>query len=283
MTQPFVTRVLASQDIPALLKLEAPWGKEQEAPGAVNCTLTPTLASPSPDLWWNGGNALRSRLFDAISLLLPSGETFVITAMSDWLETSLDKPPTSPELQQEVRRFVREEQNHSRAHRHYNDRLAVHAPSRALERRIENVMQEMADWRLPTRLAMASAFEHLTAMLSREALRTGNAWLSAGQTHQTRLWRWHCQEELDHYHVARTVMVGAGVGHTRRILALLAAILFLSTDIVAMLAGLLRADHRAGRVTAGQLVAQGAMFSVRALPSMVRMAWGCCTYAVSAK
>lgn len=241
-------------------------------------------AAPLANLWWNGGDALRSRFFDAISLLLPSGEKFVITAMSDWLKTSLEGGATSAELQQEVRRFVREEQSHTRAHQLYNDKLAMNTPSsRELERRIEAVIQEMADWSLPTRLAMASAFEHLTAMLSEEALRTGNIWLSVGQTSQARLWRWHCQEELDHYHVARNVMVAAGVGRTRRVQALLAAILFLSIDIVAMLSALLRADRCAGRVSALQLCAQSAIFGVRALPSMVRMAWGCCKYAVSAR
>jgi uncharacterized protein len=240
--------------------------------------------SPCADLWWNGGDALRSRLFDAISLLLPSGEQFVITAVSDWLKTSLEGTSTSAELRQEVHRFVREEQSHRRAHQLYNDKLAANAPSsRELERRIEGVIQEMLDWRLPRRLAMASAFEHLTALLSREVLRTGNVWLSAGQASQTRLWRWHCQEELDHYHVARNVMVGAGVGRTLRIQTLLVAILFLSTDIVAMLSALLRTDRRAGRVSAWQLCAQCAMFSVRALPSMVHMAWGCCKYAVSTR
>ncbi|MFM8899376.1 MAG: metal-dependent hydrolase [Burkholderiales bacterium] len=238
-------------------------------------------AIPNHDLWWNGGSALRSRLFDAISLLLPSGEKFVITAVSDWLTTS---PPTTPsELQQEVVRFVREEQNHSRAHQLYNNNLSLHAPSRALEHRIEQLVQEMAGWSLPTRLAMASAFEHLTALLSREVLRAGNAWLCTNQTRQTRLWQWHCQEELAHHHVARNVMVAAGVGPLRRGFTLMTAILFLSTDIMAMLWGLLRADHRAGRVRGRQLLVQCAEFSVRVLPSMVRMAWGCCKYVVSIK
>jgi uncharacterized protein len=237
--------------------------------------------SECPELWWNGGDALRSRLFDAISLLLPSGEAFVTTALSDWLQANQDD--ASGLLEQEVQRFVREEQSHARAHQLYNEKLSAHAPSRELEQRIKLLMQSMHHWRLPTRLAMASAFEHLTALLSKESLRTGNAWLSPGHSRQTRLWRWHCREELDHYHVARQVMAQAGVGHTQRNLALLAALLFLATDLLALLWALLRADHRAGRVSLRQLGVQCALFSARALPSMVRMAWGCVRYGLSGK
>lgn len=243
--------------------------------------LSQPLESPSHGLWWNGGDALRSRLFDAISLLLPSGEAFVMAAVSEGLPVATKTESAPRGLQDEVQRFVREEQSHSRAHRLYNDRLAVHAPSRELERRIESVMQEIAGWRLPARLALASAFEHLTAVLSKEVLRTGSVWLSSGQAPQTRLWRWHCQEELDHHHVARNVMVTAGVGRSQRVLALLTAMLFLTTDIMSMLWGLLRADLAAGRVSAWQLAAQCAKFSARALPSMVRMTWHCGRYAVS--
>lgn len=234
-------------------------------------------------LWWNGGDALRSRFFDAISILLPSGESFVTTALSDWLNTHDGGSSTSAALGSEVQRFVREEQSHSRAHKLYNEKLAPHAPARELERRIELVMQDIEGWSLPTRLAMASAFEHLTAMLSKESLRKGNVWLSAGHTRQTRLWRWHCQEELDHYHVARQVMQSAGVGAARRNAALIAAVLFLATDVMGILRALLRADREAGRVNRWQLVTQFAKFSVLALPSVARMAWGCCRYAVSAK
>ncbi|MFM2449648.1 MAG: hypothetical protein RIS44_2098 [Pseudomonadota bacterium] len=241
------------------------------------------LGTNGNDLWWNGGNALRSRILDAISLILPSGETFVIASVSEGLLATNKCRSTPDELQQEVQRFVREEHSHTRAHRLYNDRLAAHTPSRQLEQHIERMVLEMADWRLPTRLAMASALEQLTAVLAKETLRTGSVWLSPGETPQTRLWRWHCQEELDHRHVARDVMLAAGVGHTQRIVTLLMAIVFLIKDITAMLWGLLRADLAAGRVSAWQLLAQCAKFGVCALPSMVRMAWNCGRYAVSAK
>ena len=246
----------------------------------MNSTVAPHEFEPA-DLWWNGGDAFRSRLFDAISLLLPSGESFVITALSDWLSADRQSGSTSLHLRREVQRFVHEEQSHSRAHQLYNERLQAHAPARELERRVERVVQDIKGWSLPNRLAMASAFEHLTAMLSQEILRKGSAWLSAGHARQTRLWRWHCQEELDHYHVAKQAMLRAGVGPARRNAALIAAVLFLLTDVLGILRALLRADREAGRVGAWQLACECATFSVSVLPSVLRMAWGCCRYAVS--
>jgi uncharacterized protein len=249
----------------------------------VSGTLTQPLAADDSSLWWNGGDALRSRLFDAISVLLPSGEAFVIAAVSDGLQDLHQHQAIPKDLAQEVERFIREERSHTRAHRLYNDRLAAHAPSRALEHHLETVMRPLADWPLHTRLALASALEHLTAVLSKEALRAGSVWLSPGETPQTRLWHWHCQEELAHHQVARDVMTAAGVSRTRRVMTLAMAMLFLTTDIIAMLWHLLRADLAAGRISGWQLAAQCARFGLVALPSMVRMAWGCCWYAASAK
>ena len=90
---------------------------------------------------WNG-NAFRTRLFDALSLLLPCGEAFVIQAVADWLVAS---PQAEAGLRSQAERFVREEMSHQRAHRLYNDGLARSGvPSQALEQRIESAVRELA-------------------------------------------------------------------------------------------------------------------------------------------
>ena len=235
-----------------------------------------------PGLWWNNADAFRSRLFDAISLLLPSGEKFVITAVSDWLLTTPPLPRSPSELQREARRFIREEIAHSRAHRLYNMRLRAHAPAERLEQRVVSALEEMAGWSLPTRIALASAFEHLTALLSAEVLRTPSVWLDEGDTPQAKLWRWHCQEEIDHRHVARDVMQAAGVGHTRRVSAFLAAALYLCADISVLLFVMFRCDVRERRVSGWRLAAQAAAFAVLVLPGVMRMAWGSLRYLIAA-
>lgn len=238
--------------------------------------MTPASASADTGLaglWWNDGDAFRSRLFDSVSLLLPSGEQFVMDAVSDWLREA-QKPVVSPELLDEVNRFVREEAAHQRAHRLYNDRLAEHAPAQRLEQRIASAVGEIASRSLPTRLAFAAAFEQLTALLSEEILRPRSPWLGKGTAPQLRLWRWHCAEEIGHRHVALDVLAAAQVGHGRRVSAILAAALYLAMDLTACFAVFCLHDVRAGRIGVWRLVLQGGGFAVRAMPGVLRMAWG---------
>lgn len=244
---------------------------------------SPTLAVDEiPGLWWNNADAFRSRLFDAISLLLPSGEKFVITAVSDWLPTTPPLPRPPSELQREAQRFIREEIAHSRAHRLYNERLRAHAPAERLEQRVASALDTMAAWSLPTRIALASAFEQLTALLSAEVLRTPSVWLDEGETPQAKLWRWHCQEEIDHRHVVQDVMQVVGVSHARRVSAFLAAALYLCSDIAVILFVMFRCDVQARRISGWRLAAQAAAFAVRVLPSLMRMAWGSLRYLIAA-
>ena len=224
-------------------------------------------------LWWNDGDAFRSRLFDSVSLLLPSGEQFVMDAVSDWLRQA-QEPAVSPALRDEVNRFVREEAAHQRAHRLYNDRLAERAPAQRLEERIASAVGEIASRSLATRLAFAAAFEQLTALLSDEILRARSPWLGDGAAPQLRLWRWHCAEEIGHRHVALDVLTAAQVGRGRRVLAMLAASLYLAMDLTACLATFCRHDVRAGRIGVWRLAVQGCRFAIRATPGVLRMGWG---------
>lgn len=232
------------------------------------------------DLWWNGGDAFRSRLFDAISLLLPSGEKFVIGVASDWLNAQPPSHVPDAELRLDVQRFIREEVAHSRAHRLYNERLALHAPALELERRIASAMDEMADWGLPTRIAFAAAFEYLTAVLSVEVIRPRSVWIGDGTAPQIRLWRWHAQEEISHRHVMAHIMATQRVGYGRRAISFLAAALYIGWDLTVSLFVIFRFDIQNRRLSIWQLITQAATFAVRALPSFLRMVLGCVRYLI---
>jgi uncharacterized protein len=249
-------------------------------------------------LWWNDGNAFRSRLFDAVSLILPSGETFVGKTVSDWLQTA----SAESGLRAEAARFLKEEASHQRAHRLYNERLAQQSEVvKQLEQRIAAAVAEMAPWSLRTRIAYTAAFELLTNLLSKEVLRPNNVWIgqgtssriersgstsltapitAPGSTPQSRMWLWHCQEEIDHHDIPLNISQAAGVGHGWRVLALVCAALYLASDVVVCLGYLCASDVRAGRISAGRLLGQAAYFAVQALPSLVSMAWGCVRYVV---
>lgn len=226
------------------------------------------------DLWWNGGDAFRSRLFDAISLLLPSGEKFVIAVASDWLSAQPSSHVPDAELRLDVQRFIREEVAHSRAHRLYNERLALHAPALELEQRIASAMDEMAAWHLPTRIAFAAAFEYLTAVLSVEVIRPRSVWIGEGTAPQIRLWRWHAQEEIGHRQVMVHIMAIHRVGYGRRTVALLAAALYIVWDLTVSLFVIFKFDIQSRRLSIWQLISRAATFAVRALPSLLRMVLG---------
>jgi uncharacterized protein len=239
----------------------------------MNSTATATTTDHQiPFTWWNNDNAFRSRLLDAFSLMIPSGERFLVATVNDWLQTpACDR--ASAELQQEAQRFVREELSHQRAHRLYNDRMAATAPvARQLEQRIDAAAEELTPWRLQTRIAYASAFENLTTILCTQMVRERNPWLAGRPSAQKRLWLWHAHEEMAHHQVVTAVMRAAGVSHGLRITALLASAMFLISDLLYCLLRLCLADVRAKRVSAWRLAAQAAGFAVQAAPSLLRMA-----------
>jgi len=217
---------------------------------------------------WNG-DAFRTRLFDALSLLLPCGEVFVIQAVSDWLAAT---PQAEARLRSQAERFVREERSHQRAHRLYNDGLARSGlPALALEQRVESAVRELAHLDLHTRLALSAAFEHLTALLSAEVL-CGSVWLTASPCRESRLWRWHCEEEVAHRHVTIDLLRAGKVGYLCRTGSLVLATCYLGSDVVRLVSALCAHDVRRGAVGRGRLLLQACRLAWRACPGVLRMA-----------
>jgi predicted metal-dependent hydrolase len=225
---------------------------------------------------WNG-DVLRTRLFDGLSLLLPAGEEFVIRAMQEWLDTH---PDAGPWLRAEAGRFVQEERAHQRAHRRYNAELAAATPVAAeQEACVAQAVRQLDALGLPMRLALAEAFEHLTALLSAEVLR-GHVWISAESSRQARMWRWHCAEELGHRHVTAEVLRSTRLWPGQRSLALVLATFYIGGDAASLTWALCRQDVRRGRARVSALAAQAGRLLLRAGPSLLRMALGWCGHFV---
>ena len=226
--------------------------------------------------YWNK-TPFRSYLFNALSLLLPCGEQFVIRAMQD----AAARLPEDAALRGAVAAFVREEQAHQRAHRHYNLQLARQGyDAQALEERIARAVQALdarLDWR--ERLALAAALEYLTALVSRQALRGG--WLVNDTSRESRLWHWHCEEELAHHGVALRLLHETGeVGPARRLGLYWLASVILLADVARHIADFARTDRARGWLGRGEVVRSTAAFVLRQGLDLVRLAGGWLAYAL---
>jgi predicted metal-dependent hydrolase len=199
--------------------------------------------------FWND-TPIKTYLFDAFSVLLPAGEQFVISVV----ESAALQLQQRSTLAEDSRRFVAEERAHQRAHRLYNQQLEkqgfeVSKYEIAIEKDLASVQSKLS---LKAQLALAAAFEHVTAVISRVALRQGGL-LSTAESTQTRLWRWHCREEVAHQHVTTDLLRALGIPYRQRIFWFMAASALLAFDVLRHVHGFARLDIQRRRVSAGQV------------------------------
>lgn len=221
--------------------------------------------------FWNG-TLVRSRFFDALSLILPAGEAFLIDTLETWrIGSAL---PLDAKLDQEVRRFVREERAHRQAHQRYNDALITGLPGAlAIAQRANRVADELDKLGFPMKLALVAAFEHLTALLSEE-IGSRDSLLIDGESRATKLWRWHAREELGHRDVAIDVAASARLSRWMLAFALLLATAYLVTDQIRYTFALCRCDIRSGAISRRAACVDAARFAFGSLPALLRMAKG---------
>lgn len=231
-------------------------------------TIRPCVSAAVPATRaWNG-TLVRSRFFDALSLLLPTGEAFLIETLESW--RAAFEPLPGDELGREVDRFIREEQAHRRAHSLYNAALIDAIPSmQPIAERANAITAELARFGEPMKLALVVAFEHLTAVLAQE-VESHRFLLAQDESRAARLWRWHAKEELGHRHVAVDVARRVGLKRGTLTLALLLATGYLATDLLRYTFGLCRCDVRAGASRKTMLV-DSVGFALGAVPSLMRM------------
>ena len=152
--------------------------------------LTPPIARH-----WNGGDAFRSALFNALSMSFPAGEQFFIDAMRRGMKVL--RPEQQARWADEVQAFIGQEATHRRIHALFNEHLAQqglvnHWEGRILARSAGLDGMGPRNW-----LAVTAATEHFTAILAGYLL-TNPAPLLGAEERLTTLWRWHASEESEH-------------------------------------------------------------------------------------
>ena len=147
---------------------------------------------------WHSGDAFKSHLFDAMSVLFPDGERFFIDSVRHFREQIND-----PLLSEQIRGFIGQEGHHSREHLEYSNRLRdlgydiTHIEKRA-QARIRYTQKKFSPQR---QLAATVALEHITAIMADGLLKDPQHMAGAHPT-MARLWRWHALEETEHKAVA---------------------------------------------------------------------------------
>jgi hypothetical protein len=181
--------------------------------------MAPLEGSDPLPRYWCAGDPFETRFLEAMSLLAPEVERFVISAVRANVARAGD-----PAIVRGCRAFIREEADHSRVHNAFNRRLAGQQTDlpRVLAR-VRRLMRVGERWVPPSgRLAIAAACEHLSALLSLWYLRAARKdRIASGETR--RMFESHAREEIAHRaFVFDLLRQGGGGKLPARVLALTA-------------------------------------------------------------
>ena len=176
------------------------------------------LKAPIP-VRWNGGDAFRSALFNALSMSFPAGEqTFIDSVRMGLARLAQRDPAAHARFEAEARGFIGQEATHRRVHALFNTHLAtqglVNHWEPRIHRRLERLKRLAGDepraW-----LAVTAATEHLTALLAEHLLAHPHM-LEGAEPRLRDLWLWHSSEESEHRCTAFDLYQALGGNHTWR-------------------------------------------------------------------
>lgn len=156
---------------------------------------------------WNGGDAFRTALFNALSMSFPAGEQLFI----DSVRRGLAALPEDGRARfaDEIQGFIGQEATHRHLHGRFNAQLAAqglvnHWEARILRRRVRLEPLDVRIW-----VGITAATEHWTAVLAQRLL-AQPALLHGAEPRLAQLWQWHAAEELEHRATAFDLYVALG-------------------------------------------------------------------------
>lgn len=144
---------------------------------------------------WNGGDAFRTALFNALSMSFPVGEQFFIDAVRAGMQAL--PAARRAALEAPVKGFIGQEATHRRIHDLFNGHLARQGLVNHWEQRARARIAQLQGADVRAHLAVTAATEHLTAILAEHLLRHA-APLAGAEPRLQALWLWHASEECEH-------------------------------------------------------------------------------------
>lgn len=206
--------------------------------------------------YWFGGDAFKSRFFDAMSTIFPEGERYFISCVRDYRDEVTD-----PKLLQDIKDFMRQEGQHGIVHTQYNDRLKAQGIDvDMLEATMRNILFGFLRKHLPAPVTLAdtAASEHMTAIMAQLGITSASEHITAimadcfverpeifanADERIRALYVWHAMEEMEHKGVAYDVMQDvAKVGYRTRISSMLLVTLLFPYHVFRIMKHMLQVD-----------------------------------------
>lgn len=142
------------------------------------------------------GDMFATAFLNALSVVFPRGEAFMIESLLPWQARAHDA------LADDIRLFVQQEAAHSREHVGFN-KAVVRAgyDIEPLDRAIRQFVTFFGNTGEVTKLGATMCIEHLTAIVAAEILKN-RSHLEGTELELRKLWVWHAVEEVEHKAVA---------------------------------------------------------------------------------
>lgn len=186
------------------------------------------LDTPLPP-HWNGGDAFRTALFNALSMSFPAGEQLFI----DSLRLGLAKlpPEARSRCDEEVRAFIGQEATHRHVHARFNAHLAAQGLLNTWDGRIVARRARLQGVDARIWLGVTAATEHLTAVFA-EVLLSQPALLAGAAPRLRDLWLWHSSEETEHRSTAFDMYRALGGNERWRLRLFRVVSFYFATDLL---------------------------------------------------
>lgn len=196
-------------------------------------------------VFWNDGDPVLTRFFDALSIHFPDGERFFIQSVRNYQDQVTD-----PKLKEDVKNFFRQEAQHGIVHDEYN--AVMEAQGIHIEKVISRLklVLRLTQKYLPAKyqLAMTAAFEHITATLGEGFMDSESEMFKNAHPSMRAMFMWHGVEEVEHKAVAFDVYDKvAGGGYVTRTSALIIGTLLIHAVVGSVLWHMLKVDKLQGR------------------------------------
>jgi predicted metal-dependent hydrolase len=170
--------------------------------------LTITARQPSFDLkalmekhrYWHSDDPVLTHFFNAMQATFPQGERFFIDSARDAC-AEIGEENLSPQQREDVKRFIRQEAIHGKAHDDWNEVLI--AMGYPYMKEFDEDIEKDRTWarkKIPAkwRISMTAAAEHMTASFARVLLHKRPDLVDNAQSPVRELLLWHALEEVEH-------------------------------------------------------------------------------------